>query len=465
MAAILTLSFVLHLYQLCAEGSDQGYPPGLQCDCLESNVAYCVGKNLTYIPSSIALCEYTNVLNMSYNMLGSTKEPDCSNIPSSVRSLDLSFNLIETVRDVCIPGDATALRKLNISNNRISALNSFVFQSCPDLSYVDLSSNRISSIAIDSFSSLVKLNYLDLSHNVLTTLNLLSFDALEILLANGNTLSAVYLEEPLRLAFLNLDCNNLTHMPELDRSWRGNVSLNGNLLTCPYKSSLGQLGSFNLHCEDDQSFVCISSVLSKTAMYTSDVLSTISQTTPALHFIRTLYGTPERFYTTSAIGTTTTQNTLKINQLISFALIMVGFFVILVLAFLFGLLFSSPIRKCCAGFCERCKGARFPERNSSLNDTRLYAEIPNGMGSSPNTNTDMNGQRKSFSGAELNNICTISHVASSRQSVRCFDYKLTKEIGSIRNEIQAKSQVAPTNTDGTSAGDENNGYVPMKPID
>ncbi|XP_022654283.1 chaoptin-like isoform X1 [Varroa destructor] len=106
-------------------------------------------------------------LNLSYNRLRAFNVS--SNSPFALRKIDISFNRLQELRDDLF-GVHLALAEVNLSNNMLSQISADVLQSFPNVKKFLLSGNQLHIIQDKTFSPLRSLSELDLSMNQIHTL-------------------------------------------------------------------------------------------------------------------------------------------------------------------------------------------------------------------------------------------------------------------------------------------------------
>jgi Leucine-rich repeat (LRR) protein len=162
---------------------------------------------------------FTNLKQLRYLNLSQNKldfnEDNSSYFKSQslLESLDLSFNEIEYFISNCTFQHLSSLKALDLSNNKLKAINSFTFEYLNQLNKLNLASNGIKLLNETSFSNLSNLKMLWLNSNQINSLIFLNASNhynLEFIDLEQNKI--VTIEENdfkfnLKLSFLNLNSN------------------------------------------------------------------------------------------------------------------------------------------------------------------------------------------------------------------------------------------------------------------
>ncbi|GMP36400.1 hypothetical protein CsSME_00008540 [Camellia sinensis var. sinensis] len=137
--------------------------------CIENlrglQVIYLPGNKLTFIPSSLWNLETLRDLNLSFNSLGGSLDPNIR--PSKVLEiLDLSWNQISGSIPKVI-GSFQSLTSLNLSRNSFSGPIPNTMGNLITLDYLDLSYNNLSGQIPKSLEALSHIQYMNFSCNKL----------------------------------------------------------------------------------------------------------------------------------------------------------------------------------------------------------------------------------------------------------------------------------------------------------
>ncbi|NXY80874.1 AMGO1 protein, partial [Alcedo cyanopectus] len=184
----------------------------------------------------------SNILSCSQAVLSSVPSP----LPRFTAVLDLSHNNVSRLRADWAPGRLSHLHALLLSHNGLSFVSTEAFAHVPHLRHLDLSSNRLRALEENLFSDLAELEVLLLYNNEISTVDRTAFDNLGRLrkLYLGQNRIARFPLELLRdgsrlpqLALLDLSANRLHSVPvgELQAlpAWlRDRLYLHGNPLAC-----------------------------------------------------------------------------------------------------------------------------------------------------------------------------------------------------------------------------------------
>ncbi|KAM9369370.1 amphoterin-induced protein 1 [Phaethornis superciliosus] len=184
----------------------------------------------------------SNILSCSQAALSSVPVP----LPRFAAVLDLSHNNVTRLRADWAPGRLAQLHSLLLSHNGLSFVSTEAFTNVPHLRHLDLSSNRLRALDENLFSDLPELEVLLLYNNEISTVDRTAFE-------NLSHLRKLYLAQnriarfPLellrdgtrlpRLSLLDLSANRLRSLPvgELQAlpAWlRDRLYLHANPLAC-----------------------------------------------------------------------------------------------------------------------------------------------------------------------------------------------------------------------------------------
>ncbi|XP_075299295.1 amphoterin-induced protein 1 [Opisthocomus hoazin] len=184
----------------------------------------------------------SNILSCSQAVLSSVPAP----LPRFTAVLDLSHNNVTRLRADWAPGRLAHLHALLLSHNALSFVSTEAFAHVPHLRHLDLSSNRLRALEENLFSDLTELEVLLLYNNEISAVDRTAFDNLARLrkLYLGQNRIARFPAELLRdgtrlpqLALLDLSANRLRSLPvgELQAlpAWlRDRLYLHANPLAC-----------------------------------------------------------------------------------------------------------------------------------------------------------------------------------------------------------------------------------------
>ncbi|XP_038070939.1 toll-like receptor Tollo [Patiria miniata] len=126
----------------------------------------------------------------------------------SLQEINILFNPLRSVPQELLRPVNSTLRKINLSECKLSTIPRGFFEGLPLLEEVNLSKNQIASIESISFKDSPKLKTLDIAENSITDIPLNFFDlttSIETVRLEGNSISAVH-----ALTFWNL--NDLQHI-------------------------------------------------------------------------------------------------------------------------------------------------------------------------------------------------------------------------------------------------------------
>ncbi|XP_074264283.1 protein BRASSINOSTEROID INSENSITIVE 1-like [Silene latifolia] len=118
-----------------------------------------------YDLSHLSSCPFLKTLNLSFNLLDSTKFVKSANFGLSLETLDVSGNQLigEEVLPWVLSNGCANLSHLDMKGNKL--LGSFNIDKCSKLKYLDLSSNNLSTNVPNFGKICTSLNHLDLSSN------------------------------------------------------------------------------------------------------------------------------------------------------------------------------------------------------------------------------------------------------------------------------------------------------------
>lgn len=179
----------------------------------EANTFNCSGVGLLGLPNTNAIPENTETLDISHNQISNLTFLKNTVLGNSLKILDLSYNKISAVEDEGFIF-LTKLTSLNLSNNLISGLrlNEAKFKFLNKLLFLSLRENPLKLVKTDTFNFLEfpSLKHLDLSHCEIRELETDSFDlpTLEYLDLSWNQMH-VFTEDSFRM---------MTNLKTLDMS-------------------------------------------------------------------------------------------------------------------------------------------------------------------------------------------------------------------------------------------------------
>ncbi|KAM4615565.1 amphoterin-induced protein 2-like [Polymixia lowei] len=198
-------------------------PPSVEAcpaSCLcASDIISCSGRNLSKLPFDL---------------------------PGYATRLDLSHNVLSTLRVDWLAETSDRLAALILSRNIISQIEPDSLALAPHLRHLDLSSNRLAVLNASAFRGLEELEVLLLFGNQITQINSGAFDglrSLQRLYLSGNRLTVFPMElykgpgGPGNLTFLDLSSNMVSQVPvrsllSLTALQQGGIYLQGNPLVC-----------------------------------------------------------------------------------------------------------------------------------------------------------------------------------------------------------------------------------------
>ncbi|XP_071135470.1 leucine-rich repeat-containing protein 70-like isoform X1 [Mytilus edulis] len=169
--AVLTLSILKEGYALpCTI-------PGLtMCECQGTRL-YCTGQNLAQIPSNIP--KTTTYLDVSSNRISAINATSLSGLTSLI-SLTFTENEISSIEDGAF-ADLHSLERLSLQNNKINSIDANLLSGLTLLEDLSLDNNEISTIEDGAFSDLGSLLTLSLYSNKISSLDAKLFSRLTLL--------------------------------------------------------------------------------------------------------------------------------------------------------------------------------------------------------------------------------------------------------------------------------------------
>lgn len=163
------------------------------------------------------------VLDLSKNRIFALQEGVFSPL-KEVTVIDISQNRVNRIHRNAFQGLQGHLKMLNLSNNLLGEIYSNTFASLTNLQVLDLSYNHIGALGYRSFRGLPNLKALKLTGNSLRNLGFpASLPSLSVLLLNDNKLTASSVSSLVRFAtnitHLNIEDNRLTNPDDLHTFW------------------------------------------------------------------------------------------------------------------------------------------------------------------------------------------------------------------------------------------------------
>uniref|UniRef100_A0A665VJX1 Slit homolog 1 protein n=1 Tax=Echeneis naucrates TaxID=173247 RepID=A0A665VJX1_ECHNA len=155
--------------------SDPVCPPKCRC---ESNVVDCSNLKLTKIPEHIPAS--TTELRLNNNEITTLEATGVFKNLSQLKKINLSNNKITEIEDGAFEG-ASSVNELHLTANQIDSVRSGMFRGLEGLRMLMLRNNRISCVHNDSFTGLHNVRLLSLYDNQLTTITPGAFDTLQTL--------------------------------------------------------------------------------------------------------------------------------------------------------------------------------------------------------------------------------------------------------------------------------------------
>uniref|UniRef100_A0AAX7UH19 Slit homolog 1a (Drosophila) n=1 Tax=Astatotilapia calliptera TaxID=8154 RepID=A0AAX7UH19_ASTCA len=162
-----------HLNNAC--NSDPVCPPKCRC---ESNVVDCSNLKLTKIPEHIPAS--TTELRLNNNEITTLEATGAFKNLSQLKKINLSNNKITEIEDGAFEG-ASSVNELHLTANQMDSVRSGMFRGLEGLRMLMLRNNKISCIHNDSFTGLHNVRLLSLYDNQLTTITPGAFDTLQTL--------------------------------------------------------------------------------------------------------------------------------------------------------------------------------------------------------------------------------------------------------------------------------------------
>uniref|UniRef100_A0A669D5W5 Slit homolog 1 protein n=1 Tax=Oreochromis niloticus TaxID=8128 RepID=A0A669D5W5_ORENI len=162
-----------HLNNAC--NSDPVCPPKCRC---ESNVVDCSNLKLTKIPEHIPAS--TSELRLNNNEITTLEATGAFKNLSQLKKINLSNNKITEIEDGAFEG-ASSVNELHLTANQMDSVRSGMFRGLEGLRMLMLRNNKISCIHNDSFTGLHNVRLLSLYDNQLTTITPGAFDTLQTL--------------------------------------------------------------------------------------------------------------------------------------------------------------------------------------------------------------------------------------------------------------------------------------------
>uniref|UniRef100_A0A672LWQ5 Slit homolog 1 protein-like n=1 Tax=Sinocyclocheilus grahami TaxID=75366 RepID=A0A672LWQ5_SINGR len=148
-----------------------------KCRC-ESNVVDCSNLRLNRIPEHIPAS--TTELRLNNNEITMIEATGVFKTLSHLKKINLSNNKISEIEDGAFEG-ATSVNELHLTANQLDSAHSGMFRGLDGLRMLMLRNNRISCIHNNSFTGLHNVRLLSLYDNTLTTITPGAFDTLQSL--------------------------------------------------------------------------------------------------------------------------------------------------------------------------------------------------------------------------------------------------------------------------------------------
>ncbi|KAI4887634.1 hypothetical protein NFI96_003810 [Prochilodus magdalenae] len=148
-----------------------------KCRC-ESNVVDCSNLRLTKIPEHIPAS--TTELRLNNNEITSLEATGAFKTLAQLKKINLSNNKISEIEDGVFEG-ASSVNELHLTANQLDSVRSSMFKGLEGLRMLMLRNNRISCIHNNSFTGLHNVRLLSLYDNQLTTITPGAFDTLQTL--------------------------------------------------------------------------------------------------------------------------------------------------------------------------------------------------------------------------------------------------------------------------------------------
>uniref|UniRef100_A0A4W4HLJ4 Slit homolog 1a (Drosophila) n=1 Tax=Electrophorus electricus TaxID=8005 RepID=A0A4W4HLJ4_ELEEL len=148
-----------------------------KCRC-ESNVVDCSNLRLTKVPDHIPAS--TAELRLNNNEITSLEATGAFKTLTQLKKINLSNNKISEIEDGVFEG-ASSITELHLTANQLDSVRSGMFRGLEGLRMLMLRNNRISCIHNNSFTGLYNVRLLSLYDNQLTTITPGAFDTLQTL--------------------------------------------------------------------------------------------------------------------------------------------------------------------------------------------------------------------------------------------------------------------------------------------
>ncbi|XP_051778405.1 slit homolog 1a isoform X1 [Erpetoichthys calabaricus] len=155
--------------------SDTVCPPKCRC---ESNVVDCSNLRLTKVPEHIP--QSTVELRLNGNEISTLEATGIFKTLSQLKKINLSNNKISEIEDGAFEG-AISVNELHLTANQLDSVRSGMFRGLDGLRTLMLRNNRINCIHNNSFTGLRNVRLLSLYDNQLTTITPGAFDTLQSL--------------------------------------------------------------------------------------------------------------------------------------------------------------------------------------------------------------------------------------------------------------------------------------------
>uniref|UniRef100_A0A8C7KZ04 Slit homolog 1 protein n=1 Tax=Oncorhynchus kisutch TaxID=8019 RepID=A0A8C7KZ04_ONCKI len=155
--------------------SDPVCPPKCRC---ESNVVDCSNLRLNKIPEHIP--SSTTELRLNNNDISTLEAVGVFKTLSQLKKINLSNNKITEIEDGVFEG-AGSVNELHLTANQLDSVRSGMFKGLEGLRMLMLRNNKISCIHNNSFTGLYNVRLLSLYDNQLTTITPGAFDTLQTL--------------------------------------------------------------------------------------------------------------------------------------------------------------------------------------------------------------------------------------------------------------------------------------------
>ncbi|XP_053407432.1 protein slit-like isoform X1 [Mercenaria mercenaria] len=181
----------LGLITVCLVSIVNGVACPHECTCTRSRMD-CSFKKLKSVPSNIPVS--IKKLDLQGNEITTIKETDFKNL-RRLRSLNLMKNQIETIEKSSFQ-DLVNMKRLRLDRNKLRQVPDLLFANMPQLQRLDLSFNKIKRIGRRTLKGSKVLKNLQLDHN-------------EISCISDATISNLQ-----EMIYLTLNNNNLTSLPE-----------------------------------------------------------------------------------------------------------------------------------------------------------------------------------------------------------------------------------------------------------